>query len=78
MTAFERRLAKIEAEHQPQQEEGLRVRLWTSPEGMTDYAEQKRWLDAQVAADSEQVPGRTLNVHFVRAVLCEQPTATLH
>lgn len=78
MTAFERRLAKVEAERTPEPQEGLRVRLWTSPEGMTDLVEQKAWLAAQVAADPEQVPGLTLNVHFVHPASSDPVSATLH
>lgn len=71
MTAFEKRLAKLEAEHRPAQQERVSVRFWTSPAGMTDLVKQEAWLEAQIGTNPEQVPGRTLNVHFVRHVASE-------
>ena len=65
MTPFERRLAKIEEIRLLDNAAGVRLQFWRSPEGMTDLAEQERWLDAQMPLnrDPEQ---RTLHVHFVR------------
>ena len=66
MNPFERRLAKLEAEHRPAQAEERRIQFWHAPEGITDLTDQDAWFSAKIAADPEQAHGTTLNVCFVR------------